>query len=91
MATKIFLDTDATDILIYKMRTSADALYDHAAMTYSRVAWAEWEGATKDDYLYQLQQCTSTLKRLADRLDLLGFQLSQEVEQWLVTASKLEH
>ena len=90
MSTKIFLDSDVTENLIHKIWITADALYDHAVVTYSRMAWVEWEGATKDDYLFQLQQCTSALKRLADRLDLLGFQLSQEIEQWLVTASKLE-
>lgn len=88
MAVKIFLDSNATDLLVYTMRSTADALYDHAVIVYARLARAHWEGASKDDTLFQLQLCTSALKRLADQLDLLGFQLSQEVEQWLVTASK---
>jgi|GEM_PF-3004825 len=90
MSTKIFLDSDATENLILKMWITADALYDHAVVTYSRMARVDWESATKDEYLFQLQQITTALKNHADRLDLLGFQLAQEITQWLMTASKLD-
>lgn len=88
MSQKILLETDATEALSYKMRATADAFYDYAASIYARVAWTSWDGDSKDEYLYQLQQCTSAIKQLSDHLDLLGFQLSQEVEQWVMTATK---
>lgn len=88
MSNKIYLDPNSTDHLIFSIRSTADVIFDHATSTYARMAWAIWEGRSKDEYLFRLQQCTTTLKKLADQLDMLGFELSQEVEQWLQTASR---
>jgi len=88
MTAKLFLDTDATDTLIYKMNVAAEVFYDHAAHTYSYMASVPWEGPSKDAFLDELQLCTSAIKKLAENLELLKFQLAKEVDQWLFTASK---
>jgi hypothetical protein len=82
MTAKIYLDSQTTEQTLMRLRRTAEDLFDCADRLYLRCACMEWDGASKDAFLYQLHRCTSTLKVLSDSLDLLGFQGAQETEQW---------
>jgi hypothetical protein len=83
----IHLDITETDIAIRKLRSSADALFDSADRIYTFLANVDWIGQNRDDFLYDLHSCTSKIKVLSDSLDLLSFQLVQELDQWEQNAS----
>lgn len=89
MTAIIHLDTSITDFSIQKLRSTAENMFDRADYLYSLLCQTEWQGASKDLLLYDLYRCSSTLKTLSDSLDLLGFQLSKEIEQWMDSAENL--
>jgi len=82
MTIKIHLDKEITDQTTHKIRLSAEGFYDRADRLYASVSNIQWQGNAKDDFLFELYRCTSALKSLSDSLDLLGFQLSRETEEW---------
>ena len=84
----IHLENELTDRMILRIRLTSENFYDRADLLYARCASANWEGSPKDEFLFNLYRCTSTLKRLSDSLDQLGFQLAQETDQWFQTASR---
>ena len=91
MTAMIHLDNEMTDRMILKIRLTADNFFDRADLLYARSSNMSWEGSSRDAFLFDLYRCTSTLKRLSDSLDQLGFQLAQETDQWYQAASRLSY
>jgi len=91
MTAIIHLETDQSELLIQKLRFTADGFYDRAESIYNRAIHCEWEGAARSDFLHELYICTAKLKDLSDQMDQLAFQLSNETEQWLQIASTFGH
>lgn len=89
MAYFIHLDTEVTDLTALKIRLIAEDLYDQADKLYAIASHTSWAGESKDEFLNQLYQCTSTLKALSNELHLLGFDLSRETNTWVVNSSSL--
>ncbi len=83
----IHLDTEVTDLTALKIRVTAEGLYDQADRVYALAANMSWVGSSRDEFLYQLYQCTSNLKTLSNELHLLGFNLSRETETWVIQSS----
>jgi hypothetical protein len=90
MTHSIHLETESTDLSVHRIRTTAETLYDLADSIYAAIAQTDWEGSSKDDFLFEVYRCTSTIKFLAESLDLLGFQLKQTTEFWELTASRFD-
>lgn len=86
----IHLESETVDLLTTKLKLFAEDLFDSAETLYSSGLNADWEGASKADFLYDLYCCTSSLKNLADTMDLLRFQLAQESEQWITIAQTFQ-
>ena len=91
MTNQIHLDKDITDLTAQKLRLSAEGLFDRADRLYCLIANIDWEGSSRDAFLWELYRHTSTLKSLADTLDLLGFQLSQETETWISISARFNN
>ena len=83
----IHLDQQPTEIALQKLRLVAEGLFDTADRLYLRCANMEWDGASRDTYLYELHRCLSDIKALSDSLDLLGFQAAQETDRWIEGSS----
>jgi len=91
MTNQIHLDKDITDLTARKLRLSAEEFFERADQLYCFIANVDWEGSSRDAFLWELYRHTSTLKSLADTLDLLGFQLSQETEVWISISARFNN
>lgn len=90
MSHYIFLDSDSTDLLALKIKQTAESLFDFSNRLNSAFIGVEWVGPSKETFLQELHRKTSHIKSLADKLDALGFQLSQETETWLYIGSRFD-
>ncbi len=91
LTTLIHLEDDQTDFTIRKMRNVAEFLYDQSDYLYAQFTKACWEGSNKDEFLIKLHNCTTNLKILSDRLDLLSFQSSQNTLRLRESAETFNH
>ena len=87
MPAMIHLDQETTTITLRRLCIVAEGLFDSADRLYLRCANIDWDGASKDAYLYELHRCLSDIKALSDSLDLLGFQAVQETDRWIEVSS----
>ena len=83
----IHLEKEQTDYAIQKLRFAAETLFDYSDHLYTHCAQVQWEGSSKDDFLFDLYRCTTNLKTLSDSLDLLSFRLAQKTTGLFEAAS----
>ncbi len=87
MTMTIHLNTDLTLETRYKIKQTASLLYDQADRLYAMMTMMDWQSTSREAFMTEVHERITKIKELADALDLLGFKLSQEMDQWLEVSS----
>ncbi|MCB2160540.1 CHAP domain-containing protein [bacterium] len=84
------METDVARHVSAKLREMSELFQSQADAMYSRVENMNWQGGSRDEFVSEIDQVSSTLVAYAESCDVLRTRLDSEIAQWEETAAKFD-